>query len=128
MSDGWHIGAIPFAAPSSQGLFKAEAAGWVNGLFGLDFRMYHDEVYDLDSGFQLTHIPTGYAVCAILAPLPKAKKLAEEIQAGANWDFSDAGSVKPEHRFALASVEEENRAIVKRRIDVRNPFFGMLEN
>lgn len=92
---GWTAGEIPAKVRMPKGPPEDYAfAGWTNGLFGLDFRVYDDDDGEpFVPGWSVTHIPTGYTVCAILAGLAEAKALTEELGAAADWNFTaDADS------------------------------------
>lgn len=67
-------------------------AGWVQGPFGLDFRVFDDDVGDFsNTGFVLTHLPTGMIVRQIVGVgMAEAMALADEILAAADWSFTDA--------------------------------------
>ncbi len=75
---------------------RHKAAGWVKGLWALDFRVFDlSEGWDEEhvGGWMLTHLPTGRRTFGILAPLDEALAIADGINAMADWDFP--GEVPP---------------------------------
>lgn len=91
-SEGWT--ALAFEAATSDGI--AQVAGWVKGQFGLDFRVF-DDGQDWDSGYvsgwQVTHLGTGFKVCGIIAPLRQATELADVLAGMADWAEAEASDV-----------------------------------
>lgn len=64
-------------------------AGWTNGTFGIDRRAVSEEAW------AITHIPTGYSVCAFIeADLSDVCSFADILLALADWSFTDASESK----------------------------------
>lgn len=63
--------------------------GWVKGPFALDPRYYFDDDEDLQKGWMITHIPTGFSVRGVQGDLAMARLVADKILAAASWDFTD---------------------------------------
>ena len=93
MSDqkAWLVGEIP--AATSHG--RIPVAGWIKGHFGLDFRIWHDEISDdFTKGWCLTHIPTGRVTMGIFAPLAQAQELADAFAEMTDWSFAESEKAK----------------------------------
>lgn len=90
---------------------QSQVAGWVSGLFALDFRVWNswDEEFDEDRndrGWVLTHLPTGFMAAGILAPLEEAKTIADRIIGLADWSFSDPAESKSRGSLLLPLRKE----------------------
>lgn len=107
-----------FAVSTALGSY--EIAGWVKPPFALDFRTFDDGDDWIKSGWHLTHLPSGFGMCGIIANLATAKALADEILAIADWSFDD-----PEAAKAIGSVftewRKEHGAKIVRAASVSNP-------
>lgn len=87
---GWNAQAFDVLVDFDGEQVKQPVAGWVNGVWALDFRVFDlsegwDE--DLSGGWLLTHLPTGRRAFGIITPLDEAMKIADAINAMADWDF-----------------------------------------
>ena len=111
--NGWN--AQGFTVRTDQG--EREIAGWVNGVFALDFRVFREDHYDYDidtfSGWQLTHIPTGFKAFGILTPLDRATKLADELASAADWNFTDPAEAKRLSKVARDFMEAHPNDVVR---------------
>lgn len=117
----WQIGPIPIAVvgDSDEPIKIINVAGWHKGNWGLDFRVFDigDYEEDLHSGWMLTHLATGYSAFAILEPIEDAFRIADEINAMADWDFQDP--VKAKGLIGIASkIEKIFGGSVTRKLSV----------
>lgn len=112
--------AAGFMAKTDQG--EHEVAGWVNGLFALDFRIWSapdewDEGYD--RGWLLTHLPTGHQMFGIIAPLTEARQIADRVAELTDWSFDDPAAAKGKSAL-LKPLKDE----LGDRLAFRRPVFG----
>lgn len=101
---------------------KAEflpVAGWVWGKWGLDFRVWKNDEGDCIQGWCLTHTPTGYKAFGIHAKLEDAQRIAEQIDAMADWSFT-----KPEDAKKLSGIIPAVKERFGHRVTRDNPTFG----
>jgi len=118
----WVAGA--FTVQTERGGF--DIAGWIKAPFALDFRVFDDSFEWFDAGWYLTHIPTGFGVGGIIANLPAAMEVADQIREIADWSFSDQGDAKA---VAPAFVEFRDQCSAKivRGGPLAGPLFGMVK-
>lgn len=119
----WRAGA--FTVRTEQG--ERQIAGWICEPFALDFRVWDDDEDWYVRGWALTHIPTGFIAAGILAPLNQAFSIADEVNACADWNFTDAvlskKRAKPMH--ALKAKYDGVLALKGARF---SPLFSMRED
>lgn len=109
----WAIGAVPLRC-MWQGVEQTiEVAGWIKGPFGMDFRAFQDDEGEFsDPGFVLTHLATGRVVRQlIIGSISEAQHLADEILAGADWNFIE----KPDatHSAVIKQVMSRHPGMVE---------------
>jgi hypothetical protein len=105
---GWNDGLFVMKVIGSDGVKDKTVDGYVNGIFALDKR---SDVYDLRKVvWCMTHLPTGYAVRHIRGSLSDAFKIADEIAAGADWDFSDPKEARSRGPAVKAVAERHPNA------------------
>jgi hypothetical protein len=101
---GWHAGefsvSIGTQAWKRAGMEhevkrQVPIAGWINGLFALDFRVMLDMNDEYRKGWVLTHLPTGFIVVKLGLDRDAAIAVADEIAACADWNFTDPAGAKP---------------------------------
>jgi len=123
----WQVGPIPITVvgDNNEAIETRIVAGWHKGNWGLDFRVFDIGDYkdDLYSGWMLTHLATGYSAFGILEPMEDAFRIADEIDAMADWDFQDP--VKAKGLIGIASkIETIFGGSVTRKLSVcRGPIF-----
>lgn len=111
MIDGWTAG--EFIAKTEEG--ARPIAGWVKGVFALDFRVFRESAWDDEnqSGWQLTHLPTGYRVLSLLVPLDGAVSLADEFADLSDWDFTDPAEAKSRSPIACEFIAKHPGKVVR---------------
>lgn len=96
MSDGWVPGG--FTVPDPRG--PLVIAGWIKGVFALDFRPFHWSLWDtipdqsMPALWVVTHIPTGHGVLAVADSLDMAKAIVAELDALIDWSKVTLDSAK----------------------------------
>lgn len=83
---------VGFDKPS----MPVKIAGWISGLWALDFRAFDDDSNEwVQGGWAMTHIPTGQKAFNILGlSLRQAQDVVEAIDAMAEWNFTDPSKAK----------------------------------
>lgn len=109
-AEEWRAGS--FTAQSGAGDF--EVAGWISGLWALDFRGYDDEDGFVLPGWALTHIPTGYLAAAIMDSLANAQAIVALIDNLGGWDFTDPAKVR-EKSAAMRQLRDTMPDVLKFR-------------
>ena len=68
--------------------YDETVAGWLKGIFAIDFRVFLEEDDDNDyrKGWVLTHLPTGMICAKMGCPRLEAFRWADEIAALPGWD------------------------------------------
>lgn len=97
MSDAWKPSRIALKVRGTDGNpADLLTDGFVNGLFGLDQRPNEGFGTGARRGkiWCMTHLPTGYAIRFIYGAFDKAVKIADEIAAAADWEFTDPAEAK----------------------------------
>lgn len=94
---------------------KMEVAGWLNDIWGLDFRVWEDDDCDPVPGWHLTHVPTGYSAFGILTGLTVAKSIATEIARMGDWNFQNPEQAKALGPVAAAVMKRFGDNIVRGR-------------
>lgn len=125
----WAVGEIPVRLKDEQGPAHTVIAGWVKGLWALDFRVFDESRGwddELCSGWMLTHIPTGFCAFGILAPLPEAQEIADEIDGMADWSFTDPDGAKNLKGVQAKVREEFEGRISASTLFCRGPMFGLV--
>lgn len=105
---------------------QEQVAGWVNGLFALDFRVFdvaHRRAIlsKCRPGWAMTHLPTGRLTAGIVAPLAKAMEIAQEIAILGDWNFSDREKARK-----FASAINGLRAVYPGELLLKSAAFGPL--
>ena len=87
MGNDWTVAAIVAKGRSSKDgkVYEQQIAGWVDGLFGLDWRANACG----DAAWIISHLPTGWGVMAVCGGLEDAKAVAEELRSATDWQFTD---------------------------------------
>jgi hypothetical protein len=84
-----------------KGRHEATVAGWVRGLFALDFRGVPSDDGEpswSSAGWVITHVPTGYSVFGVQAPLEQVKAVVDHMLTLGDWNFADpegAAALRP---------------------------------
>ena len=104
MSNDWQ--ATSFAVKTDRGEYLV--AGWVHGLFALDFR-----VRDRQPGWQLTHIPTGMQGGFIEAPLEDAFAVVAEVEALGDWSAVTGANVSDDIKRGMLRLRDERRILLR---------------
>lgn len=87
-------------------------AGWVKHPFALDFRVWWmDE--DYESGWLLTHIPTGFQIFGVRGSLERAFEVADRVAAVGNWDFTDPEAKAPLVKPMQALMKELGEEVLR---------------
>lgn len=112
---GWHLDFFEcLAGDGETGPSVCKIGGWVNDPFGIDRRRYFDPVTDeCQSGWIITHLPTGYSAMGVVGSRRLAQEVVGELLTISDWDFVDVVAVK--------TVAPAVREIMNRRPEVRNP-------
>lgn len=107
--DGWTPGGIRVRGPvKGGGTDEFATAGWVKGSFGVDLRprvTYWGRALPNDVccfAWVLTHLPTGWAVSAIDAPMATVRMLVDELALLTDWSVVTQESAV----FLSARVED----------------------
>lgn len=97
--DGWTPGGIRVRGPvKGGGTDEFATAGWIKGSFGVDLRprvTYWGGPLPYDAcicAWVITHLPTGWAVSAIDAPIATMQLLVDEIATFTDWSIITAES------------------------------------
>jgi len=119
----WVAGSFEVATFAGEGKPPAilPIAGWIKHPFALDFRVFDDDAEWIDAGWYLTHIPTGFGIGGIIANLPEAKIVADEIREIADWSFTETDGAK-----TVAPAFVEFRAKCETKIVRGGPIAGPL--
>lgn len=125
--NGWVAGEFIAKSPGDP-VTLARVAGWVKGLFALDFRAVIDDDDDfIGCGWMLTHIPTGYAVQKLRCSLPDAIAIAERFAACGDWNFDKVEDCKKVGPAAVAIRSSLDGSVNATACDLRGPMgsFGL---
>jgi hypothetical protein len=108
----WTVAPVALKVAGKNGPTDHIVAGWINGPFGLDFRVFTDDVVgDATPGFMLTHLPTGFVVRALIAVgMKEAMALADEILDSADW--TSPATPTPEQCAAVKMIMADYPGVV----------------
>jgi len=106
MAHHWTFGAVRCAHQDGNFCYLP---GWTNGLFGIDWRPGAENAPE-PMAYVLTHLATGWSICAITADLTEVIRAASEIEAAIDWTSADPGEIK----VILRDAEGDMRALIKR--------------
>lgn len=114
MSD-WHLDFFEcLAADAETGPSVCKIGGWVKEPFAIDRRRYFDPYDDTcQSGWVVTHLPTGYCALGVVGRRELAQEIVGELLAIADWDFVDVAAVK--------TVAPAVRKLMTARPEIRSP-------
>ena len=116
----WRAGA--FTVRTDQGEFQI--AGWICEPFALDFRVWETDDDWYDRGWALTHLPTGFVAAGILAPLNQAFSIADEMNACADWDFTDPMQAQ-KLRKQVHALQARHEGLLVLKYPTFGPLFAM---
>ncbi len=85
----WQIGLFDVLVGEPDSPTVCTIAGYYNELFGIDRRWAEFGDGELRPCYVLSHLLTGYNVCAFLGDENEVKAYADEIARFGNWDFID---------------------------------------
>ncbi len=85
--------------------------GWVGGLFGVDERSNYTPQRS-GKVWCITHIPTGFAARFVIGPRKLAQQIADEIEAAADWNFSDPAEAKSRGEAVMTVMARHPRCFV----------------
>ncbi len=97
--DGWTPGGIRVRGPvKSGGTEEFATAGWIKGAFGVDLRprvaIWGEPLPNDACGWAwvVTHLPTGWAMCGIDAPMSMMRMLVDSLATLTDWSVINAES------------------------------------
>lgn len=99
----WTIASLPLLTDSG----IVEVPGWTNGVLGIDWRAGIGDAEN-PCAFVISHLPTGWSICAITGNLPDVIRAADEIGGAMDWGTSTMEQIRVE----LADRAGEMRELI----------------
>lgn len=97
--DGWTPGGIRVRGPvKTGGTEEFATAGWIKGAFGVDLRprvaLWGERLPGDACGWAwvVTHLPTGWAMCGVDAPMSMMRMLVDSLAKLTDWSLINAES------------------------------------
>ena len=90
----WQLGLFDVLAGDTDAPTICTTAGWHTDFFGLDRRWAEFRDGTLHPCWVVTHLLTGYVICAYTGDEAAAKAFADKIEPIGNWDFVDPAGAK----------------------------------
>lgn len=112
--DEWQMGLFDVLAGDPGDSTVCTTAGYYCDLFGIDQRWAEFNDGTLHPCWTITHLPSGYNICAHLGEEDEARAFVETIKGVGNWDFVSPDGAKP-LSAAMGAIFRENDQVVNPR-------------
>lgn len=108
----WQMGLFDVLAGESGDTTVCTTAGYYNDLFGIDRRWADVDDGLLQPCWAITHLLTGYVICAHLGNEIEVKTYIDEIMSFGNWDFAEPSGARALSKQMGDSFHSNSAAIL----------------